>query len=360
MKQVNEVIIPSLRLDLSGQKISESAARRWLHKLGYRLTEAKKGMYVDGHEYDTLEPIESTLGPGEKLHVPLPHDKSIAQSNELCRHLWIKDGWMLLWKKVQGHAIHISDFIVEQTGCLHLSDQQLTKNVRLPPDAVAKFIFDQSSTHGAFTKDALNAKEMNVKPGRKQCKMHSTVIPLDNPNPQLWGKPQDMIFPADLPPGHPDYEFCGQAKGMLWVLEERGLVLMLKALNGGKLVGECQAAHKGSEEPEEIHEDVLHTLTSNTCCMCKVLAAQQDFKDEKPLLQIIIEEADHKCYFLLKFHCELNPIEMYWGWMKAHKAAVDGTFLTAKQLVPEILNSCPMKTIRAFFHKTWHYMDTYR
>jgi len=45
--------------------------------------------------------------------------------------------------------------------------------------------------------------------------------------------------------------------------------------------------------------------------MRKVLSKQSDFHNEKPLLQIIIERA----YFLPKFHCELNPIGMYWGWM---------------------------------------------
>lgn len=38
---------------------------------------------------------------------------------------------------------------------------------RIYPNAVTEFVFDQSSAHGAFTKDTLNAKEMNVKPGGK-------------------------------------------------------------------------------------------------------------------------------------------------------------------------------------------------
>lgn len=48
---VNNVIIPGLGLDLAGQSISETCARRWLHKLGYAVTEVKKGVYVDGHEH---------------------------------------------------------------------------------------------------------------------------------------------------------------------------------------------------------------------------------------------------------------------------------------------------------------------
>ena len=50
MKQVTEMILPLLGLDAGGEKISEVTARRWLAKLGYELKEAKKGIYVDGHE----------------------------------------------------------------------------------------------------------------------------------------------------------------------------------------------------------------------------------------------------------------------------------------------------------------------
>jgi len=123
-------------------------------------------------------------------------------------------------------------------------------------------------------------------------------------------------------------------------------------------------------------EDAVHPLS--TCCMRRVISLQQDFIDEKPLLQIIIEEAGHKCYFLPKFHCEFNPIEMYWGWVKIRESVTllthliyrsdsfsgmrtltDGTFPTGKRLVLELLDACPVNTIRAFFHKAWQYIDAY-
>jgi len=205
---------------------------------------------------------------------------------------------------------------------------------RMYPNAIAEFIFDQSSAHGAYAKDALNAKEMNVKPGGKQRKMHDTYIPFDNPNPDLRGQPQSMVFPSNLLPDHPDYQFRGQPKGMQSVLEERGLIPMLRAANGGQAVGECRICKLSREAQEQLHRDALAAAEGNDgpseghantaqepkltiCCMRKMLANQQDFKDEKPLLQIILEESGHRCWFLPKFHCELNPIEMYWGWVKA-------------------------------------------
>ncbi|KIJ35649.1 hypothetical protein M422DRAFT_262048 [Sphaerobolus stellatus SS14] len=117
----------------------------------------------------------------------------------------------------------------------------------------------------------------------------------------------------------------------------------------------------GGEESEGALEDVHQVPTSNTCCMRKALECQQNFRHEQPLLQQVIEQAGHKCYFLPKFHCELNPIEMYWGWTKVWvHVASDGTFSKAKELVPEVLDSCPVKTIRAFYRKVWCYMNAYR
>ena len=222
----------------------------------------------------------------------------------------------------------------------HLPHLQVKRAIQIfeciYPDVVAEFVFDQSSAHGAFAKNALNAKEMNVRPGGKQQKMHDTCIPMDNPSPAFHGMQQAMVFPTDLPTGHPDFEFQGQTKGMYHVLEECGPLSVLQEMNGGKVVGECQTCKlscKAQErmlreaqeaidrhhEPVEGHLDVLQESSRMNCCMQKMLANQQDFMDEKPLIQIIIEGAGHKCWFLPKFHCELNLIEMYWGWMKARE-----------------------------------------
>jgi len=106
----------------------------------------------------------------------------------------------------------------------------------LYPGVVAKFIFDQSSACGMFADDVLNAKNMNVGPGGKKLKMHSTTIPDDNPFPHLRGLHQDMVFPEDLPPNHIHYANCGQLKGMKIVLEECGLLAHVAAQNGSKSV----------------------------------------------------------------------------------------------------------------------------
>jgi transposase len=64
------------------------------------------------------------------------------------------------------------------------------------------------------------------------------------------------------------------------------------------------------------------------CCAYRVLSLQDDFVNEKPLLQHYPEGCGHVCLFLPKFHCELNPIEMLWGYAKYCES-----YRTAYQLI---------------------------
>ncbi|KAF8604448.1 hypothetical protein BDV93DRAFT_403884, partial [Ceratobasidium sp. AG-I] len=193
----------------------------------------------------------------------------------------------------------------------------------LCPSCVGVFLFDQSSAHGAFAENALVAKQMHVGHGGKGVKLiHDTKIPMDNPNPALRGKPQPVVFPE----GH---KFAGQPKGMKVVLRERGQLETLDCNQSGNPVGVCTLCKQLIRRPKSkwlkirnstkdtgLDEERLDPVSKSTCCMLCCLSAQQDFLDKKPKIQILIEGAGHKCIFLPKFHCELNPIEMYWGYAK--------------------------------------------
>ena len=150
---------------------------------------------------------------------------------------------------------------------------------------------------------------------------------------------QYMVYPHD----HPDPKLRGEPKGMKAVLQERGIVweLLMSKMLGGSPVGTCASCRKsqaakdaearlaaakaaGREDQElpEILDDALDDnvgVLSDWCCMSRVLSLQSDFKSEKPLIQKYIEERGHKCIFLPKFHCELNPIKMVWGYAKYRK-----------------------------------------
>lgn len=169
--------------------------------------------------------------------------------------------------------------------------------------------------------------------------MRQTINPLD-------GTPQSMVFPEDYNcVGKDGVSLAGRPKGMEQILRERGLLAQLEARHGAnKVIGICgkckllQAAQDTAMQEAKAKQDEtegsgIEGLNScrvsdleaedlerpRDCCMQLVLSLQKDFQEEKPLLQLVIENAGHKCLFLLKFHCKLNPIEMVWGQAKRCK-----------------------------------------
>jgi len=130
------------------------------------------------------------------------------------------------------------------------------------------------------------------------------------------------------------------------------------------------------EDVSQAHEPESEPV-SDLCCMYQILSLQEDFAMEKPMLQHYIESCGHVCMFLPKFHCELNPIEMLWGFakyceppifflifiwfiaIKGYHNVSNGKFPITKTIVPQCLNMCDKLTIHHFFLKTWRYMDSY-
>ena len=209
------------------------------------------------------------------------------------------------------------------------------------PGKVGVFLFDCSSAHEGLAADALNINKMNINLGGKQVHLRSTTIPLNNPppkpgQPDTHSQPQDMGYPDD----HPDPSLQGKAKGIKVVLQERVSVWdKTVEMNSGKVpAGKCRICKKSqvtkdverriAEAEALVQEDMVteedlanacnpvDKLSSDWCCLYQVLSLQDNFTNEKPMIQHYIEEQGHVCIFLPKSHCELNTIEMLWGFMK--------------------------------------------
>jgi transposase len=87
---------------------------------------------------------------------------------------------------------------------------------------------------------------------------------------------------------------------------------------------------------------------------------QPDFKDQRSLVQEVIESVGHLCIFLPKFHCELNFIEFFWGAVKKYlRENCDYTFETLKANLPSALASVDLCTIRRWEHRMIQWMDAY-
>lgn len=208
---------------------------------------------------------------------------------------------------------------------------------------MAIFILDCSSAHEPFATDALMAQKMNMSSGGVQPKMHETINPTT-------GKPQAMCWPGDYNGvGEDDKSLAhlaGLLEGMEQVLCERGLLDSVASKLSGKKISVCttcklsqkardKAAKLAKAQEQEIDCDGLAGLAdcyeydgevddlerSHYCCMQRVLSLQPGFLAEKPLLQLVIEKAGHKCIFFLQYHCELNPIKMVWGQTKQRECS---------------------------------------
>ncbi|GES72956.1 hypothetical protein RCL_jg15606.t1 [Rhizophagus clarus] len=386
---ISEEILPSVGIE-NKTTISKKTATRWLKKMGFIFSRYAKGIYVDRHEredvvayrkeflevmdrYQKLMPkfigekceiqVNPELKNGERLHILVTHDETTFQSNDGQKSGWRPKNEQPLRKKRQGRSIHVSDFLTDTIGRLKLSsdvvddgiphearviinpgknfdgwwnidqliDQIKTRAIpifeKTHPGMVAVFAFDNSSSHAKLADDTLNAVYMNLNPGGKQPIMRDTIFN---------GQVQSMVFPAN----YPDENLRGKPKGMRVILQERGLW-------GSGLKGFCGNKEVSIENPR--------------CCARHVLAAQEDFLNQKPILQEVIEGLGHKVIFYPKFHCELNYIEMYWGASKRYaRQHCNYTWKGLQETVPRALDSVPLDHIRKYAQKSAKFMDCYR
>ena len=167
---------------------------------------------------------------------------------------------------------------------------------------------------------------MNVRPGGKQARLCDGWF--------IWNG-EKVIQPMIFPPNHSDNP--NEAKGIKAVLTERGLYR-------SDLRGKCEKK-----------------CESNACCNKRILELQPDFTEQKSLVQETIEAAGHLCLFLPKFHCELNPIEYFWGMVKKYlRDHCDYSFDGLKENLPKALDSVPIQTIRRWEHRLFRWVDAYR
>ena len=285
---------------------------------------------------DDLDPRILTFNRSTPLRKERPiirvfHDESTFYANADQSFHWADERVQVLKQKSLGQALMVSDFIDEVNGYFrhngeeareyleHQSEgywknehmiEQANKAIKIfhnkYPNTTAIFIFDNAPSHMKKPDDSLNADAMNVKPGGKQPVMRPTVYN---------GEVQEMTLPDGTP------------KGMKMVLEERGV---------------CT---KGM---------VAKDMTAK-------LKTYQDFKNSKTILSELVENKGHKCVYIPKFHCEVNPIERCWCQAKKYtRAYANGSIVRLRKIVPEGLETATKDMIIIFFQKSKDYEKAYR
>ena len=98
-----------------------------------------------------------------------------------------------------------------------------------------------------------------------------------------------------------------------------------------KVIGKCESCQKSqvkkdaerrvvmaeaAGEEDTINDADLDTAEGPTiesdskwCCLYCVILLQDNFVNEKPMIQHYLEEWGHLCIFYLKFHCEFNDTQ---------------------------------------------------
>jgi hypothetical protein len=215
---------------------------------------------------------------------------------------------------------------------------------RVHPGKVAVFCFDHSQNHQAQADDALVANRLNFNDGSRAQKFHLI-------RPTYWGPnntEQSMVYIDEQRQSF-------QPKGAKRILQERGLWidgLKMDCKNGCPGNGQinCCARTLIANQPDFLRQ-------SETCWIKEVGQALHDSVDEnnQPI------QLRHVVEFFPKFHCELNPIEMFWAWMKAEtRRKCDNSFNSLEANVPQVIADADSAMIRRHARRCLRTMDAYR
>ena len=170
------------------------------------------------------------------------------------------------------------------------------------PGCVAVLIFDQSSAHNSHGSGALNAFNMNLSPEAKN--FHKTTLYTLQSSVDVRGQFQRLWTEDET----------GQrvGKGIERILKECGCYP-----EGKKIKAKCTKPRC----PDPVEYPPL--VDQPPCFLARIFQNHKDFREQE---SAIAKGRGHKCLFLPKFHCELNPIEMYWGYGKTRSRQVQKSF----------------------------------
>ena len=178
---------------------------------------------------------------------------------------------------------------------------------QMHPEARGLFVFDNSTNHGAYAADALVAvaSKMNLGPGGKVPVMRNTTF-VNGFGVEI----EQAMHEHNVP------------KGLKKILSERGLWIKNSRNNAVP-----------SLLSDQIQRAVKYTV----------------------LVPSRTSEPSHICDFLPKFHCELAPIENFWGYAKKYtRSNCDYSIVALRKAVPLSLDAVPLSSMRKYFCRATH------
>ena len=237
---------------------------------------------------------------------------------------------------------------------------------QLHPGCDIGIAFDHSMTHCKKAPDGLDASVLNLSDGGK--KFETEAQPLLR-NGWYLGADGERV-PHVL--HHVREDGAKVQKGVRTILKERGKFRWKDTFHEPKLLcNACKARHekpapKEGEEGEEGEDDDEPfglNPSEGGCCAWRILSDEPDFAEQRPWLQETVENMGFEMIYFPKYHCELNFIEMLWGWMKAwHRRHCTYKFadLDGPDGVRKTLNErLPLDFVRRAARHTFRYIHGY-
>jgi transposase len=381
------------------ESISIKTSCRWMKFLGFKLKSMTKGYYTDGHnredvaeyrdevflprmlEYErrmedyTGEDMSTVIAPelreGEKRVVLITHDESTFYCCEGKPMLWMENGKNKLLPKTKGTSIMASGFVCPCHGMFRDDTRQsfqlfeagknregwfTNKDIvaqfeplvplikSLHPDCEIVIAFDNSMTHHAKVPDGLDVTNLKMSDGRAartNVDMKSGWYIKDGQRIE-----QSMQFED------------GRQKGCKTILFERG---KHKNDQGHDLLFQCNFCRSKISDRERA-EGISEGWLSHKCCLSYVLSNEEDFLAQEEWLTEVVHEAGFSIIFYPKYHCELNFIEMIWGWVKSHhRRHCTYNYKDLKDSLPNtFLQLLPLSFVKKTYQHCLRFMSGYR
>ena len=421
MQDLNNTILRDIQN--APTKVCEDTAKRWMRYLKFERTAAGKGWFVDGHErpdvvayravflnhalspdilrrmttysFDkdgkkTTHPPE--LKEGEKEVVLITQDESTFYTNEGKKFFWMEGMKKKLAKKGNGESIMTSGFMCPCHGFMvddsvgmavdgevgdnadvdeeathgiksfqqfkagknregWFTNDDLVKQLKLAmplfrklhPDKHLIFAFDNSMTHRAALPNGLDARKLNLSDGGANV-------------PKL--RPTSFKNAQGVTVDQPMQTAAGVQKGVKTILQERGKFKNDQGHDLKLLCHTCKTL-KGSELTA--HRE--YSWVTKQCCATRVLSEEPDFANQKEYLAEEVEKFEGcSIIFYPKYHCELNFIEMVWGWTKSyHRRNCTYNFKDLQRELPiTYTQRLPLDFVQKAFMYCLRFMSGYR
>ena len=314
----------------------------------------------------------------EKEIVYIVHYEAAFYCNEGKKWFWMENGKKKLLPKAKGSSIMVSGFVCQCHGFMRATVdgnelksyklfyagtsregwfggkdvvQQLKECAplfhHLHPNCIIRPAFDCSMTHLSKAPDGLDVTNLLRSNGGK--------------NTPVLRKTKFTNAVGDV------VEQCmqtedGTQKGTLAILQERGVLNDKGAWKIGLNAGHAMCHHCSACKINPVAAGEHHYGKDETCCAKHYLAQQPDFMAQKPWLEETCLTLHLQILIFPKYHCELNFIEMIWGWLKSHhRRTCTYNFKDLERELPNTIEQLlPISVVRRYARYCFRFMSGYR